>query len=133
MPQQFLPNVFQSQESSGIWGFDPILAMVLAFILVPIALAILFLALQACGQLLRGSACGRPAIRQAKDRFEVLPQLRTAAGLVERLRYTARQPNPRAVCQCRRRYRPTFQRARERRLRRLRRYRPRKPTEKVGR
>lgn len=45
MPEQLLPNGFQSQDSTGIWGRDPVLVVVLTFIIVPIGLAILCKAL----------------------------------------------------------------------------------------
>jgi hypothetical protein len=77
MPQQlFLPGVLQLSDSWGIWGFDPGLALVLAFIAVPISLAMVFLALDACGRLLRGGAGGRrSATSQPKHRFQVIRQL----------------------------------------------------------
>jgi len=119
MPEQYVPNVFQSDDSVGIWQFDPGLAMILAFVIVPIAMAILCLALQACGRLLRGGAAGRLATSQAKNRFEVPQHLQTAARL-ERRRCTAPQLKAHAAYQFRR-------------IRRRRRHRPRTPSGSIGR
>ena len=116
MPEQFLPNVFQSRDSPGIWGFDPLLAMPLAFIIVPIAIAILLLALQACGRLLRGKTSGRRATSQPRSRFELLQQPQTSG----RRRSTALRLSAHAVDRWRQRRLPLVRRIRALRRRRRR-------------
>ena len=116
MPDQILPNGFQPQDSPGIWGWDPALVMALSFVIVPIALAILVLAFQAVGRLLRGNASSPSAPALANDRFELIQRHRPIPRLEVR-RYTAPRLKANTIWQfCRRRraVRPT----RERRPRR---------------
>jgi hypothetical protein len=78
MPEQLLPNAFQLQDSSGIWRCDPVQAMVLAFIIVPIGLATLCITLGSIGRLLRRDTSSRSAVRTAGNRSELAQQLETA-------------------------------------------------------
>jgi len=104
MPEQLLPNAFQSQDYSGIWGGDPVLAMVLTFIIVPIGLAVLCIALDSIGRLLRKNTSSRLADRTVRNRFEPAQQLQTAARFKSR-RYTLRHPKANAGSEFRRRHR----------------------------
>jgi hypothetical protein len=117
MLDQFLSSVFPSGDLPGLLARDPGLAMAFAFIVVPIALAILFYAIEGFGRLLRGDTSGGRSIRQIQNRLRVLPQPEATATL-ERRRYVPLQPNPCAVCQLRRRHRPGVRRIRDRRVRR---------------
>ena len=117
MPEQFLPDVFQSQYSSGIWGCDPILLMILSFTIGPIAIAFVVLTLGALGRLLRGGDSHQSTTRLPENRFKVVQQPQTRAGL-ERLKKTGPDLNGNAVRQFRRRLGGGAPRTGERRLRR---------------
>src|SRR5690349_15666475 len=69
MPEQLLPDVFQSQDSWRILGFDPFLLMVLAFTVVPLALAVLALSTGAIARLMQGSSFDQSATRLVGNRF----------------------------------------------------------------
>jgi hypothetical protein len=77
MPEQFFPDVFQSQDPSGIWGVDPILVMVLSFTVVPIALAILVLTFGALGRVLGEAGSFQSATTLAENRFKLVQQPHT--------------------------------------------------------
>jgi hypothetical protein len=113
MQAQFLPNGYQSPDLRGIWGCDPILPMVLTFIIVPIGLAILCIALDSIGRILRGNASSRSNVRLAKNRFEVAQQPQTVVRLEWRRR-TLRHPKANGVREFPRRHRWGARRPRER-------------------
>jgi hypothetical protein len=117
MPDQFLPDAFQSQDSSGIWGFDPVLLMILSFTVVPIALAILVLTLGALGRLLRGDGPCQSTTRPAENRFKVVRPPQTTARLETR-RWMAPPLKVNRVWQFRGRHRRGARHPREWRLRR---------------
>src|ERR1700730_18656152 len=104
MPEQFFPAVLQAQDSSEIWGWDPVLVMVMSFIVVPIALAVLVLTLGALGRLLRGDGSCQSPTRLPENRFRVVRQLHTDTRL-ERRRYLAPQLRVNTVCEVRRGHR----------------------------
>ena len=108
MPEQLLPELLQSQDSWGIWGIDPILAMVLAFTVVPLALAILILTLGSLGRLLCRADCDPPATALTKNRFAA--HQRQSAGRLHRRGWTAPAPNANAVSPLR--HRPGARRTR---------------------
>lgn len=117
MPEQFFPDGFQARDPSGIWGFDPILVMVLSFTVVPIALAVLVLTLGALGRLLGGFGSEQSVTRLADNRFKELLQPQTTARLEAR-RWTAHRREVNTASGFRRRDRLGARRLRERRLRR---------------
>ena len=101
MPDQFLPNGFQPQDSPGIWGWDPILLMILSFTIGPIAIAFVVLTLGALGRLLRGGDRYQSTTRLTENRFKVVQQPQTPARL-ERLKNTDPDLKGNAVRQFRR-------------------------------
>ena len=103
MPEQFLPNPFQPKDSPDLWWCDPALVMMLSFVVVPIALAALFLSLQAVGRLLCGigDASSRSPGRPAKSRFEVAWRTQVEVR-PEHRRFTAHHPGANAAWQFRR-------------------------------
>lgn len=117
MSDQFLPDAFQSQDSSGICGFDPFLLMILSFTVVPIALAIVVLSLGALGRVLRGDGSHQSTTRLAENRFEVAGPPQTTARFEAR-RWMAPPLTLNRVWQFRGRPRRGARRPREWRLRR---------------
>lgn len=117
MPDQLLPNGFPPQDSPGIWGFDPVLLMILSFTVVPIALAILVLSLGALGRLLRGDGHYQSTTRLAENRFKVARPPQTTARFEAR-RWMAPPLKLNRVWQFRGRHRRGTRRPREWRLRR---------------
>lgn len=116
MPEQLLSDVFQSQDSWGSWGFDPILVMVLAFTVVPIIIAILALACGILGRFLRGDGFNQSGISPATNPLAIERQSPTA---VRRAWYrdTAPHLTANAIRQFPRRHRRSARRPRQRRLR----------------
>ena len=113
MSEEFLPSVYQ--DSLKIWGCDPVLAMVWAFILLPIALAIIVVSLEALGRFLRVNPSPRSSIKLSKNRFEMRHQSQAAARLGLR-RFTAPHLKANRVWQ----FRPRHRLARRPRARQLR-------------
>jgi hypothetical protein len=91
MPQQFFPYVFQSHDPSGIWYSDPALAMVLAFILVPIGLAIVWLTIELIGRLLRENPSIQAPRTPSRNRITATQRLQIPARLDWR-RHAPRHP-----------------------------------------
>jgi len=117
MPAQFspiVPNTFQSLDSAQLWTCDPVLVIVLAFVLVPIGLAILMLVLQAFALLSSNTSCRRNT-RNVVHRAGVLRSTRSTSRLNWR---SSGQRKGKAVSRPRRSRRAIMRRSTQRRVRR---------------
>jgi hypothetical protein len=119
VPEPFFPEVFPSQDSLWTWPCNPGLAIALAFVVVPVALAILCLVLQFACDLLRGG--GASPLRRNPGTASLPPgqrEPRTAAAGVGRCRCTTPAGSATAASPFRPRRRSAVRRTAERRSRR---------------
>ena len=117
MPEQLFPNEFPQVGSPDFLGFDPVLVMVLSFIIVPVGLAVLVLTVGAVGQLLCGNASSPSTAGLHRNRFDVAQRFQTETRF-ERRRFAASQLRPNAARHFRQSHRRGARRMRERQLRR---------------
>jgi len=80
MPELFTTE-FPSQGSSDLWGFNRPLAMVLAFIIVPIVFAALVLIAGAAGRLLSAMARAQSTASPIPNRFDFSRRLGSRISL----------------------------------------------------
>ncbi len=117
MPDQLFPNEFPQSGSPDFWGFDPVLVMVLSFIIVPVGLTVLVLIVGTVGRLLCGNAGSQSTVGPFRNRFDVLHRFQTETRF-ERRRFAASQVRPNAARHFHQTHRRGARRIRDRQLRR---------------
>ncbi len=117
MPEQLFPNEFPQPGSPDFWGFDPVQAMVLSFIIVPLGLTVLVLTVGTIGRLLRGNVSSQSTVGLLRNRFDVVQRLQTETRF-ERRRFAASQLRPNAARHFHQSHRRGARPTRERQLRR---------------